>query len=99
MLLCGRRSPHRQAVPVVSSSPTALATIVKMQQEQDHHQQAMRASALNSATTLLAADSDEADALLADVLPQGVTGVRRLELLTNTLLTFIETGQFLEDRT
>lgn len=51
----------------------------------------MRASALDVATRLIQGSPD----IVADLTPEGAYGTRKLELLANNLLTYIETGKFL----
>lgn len=68
----------------------------RMKQLRGHHAEAVRAKALEIATNLLATNSGTAADILNEIDPGGTTGTRRLELLANHLLTFIETGTFLE---
>lgn len=68
----------------------------QMKQRRRQHTEAVRAEALLIATKLLTTNSGMAADILNEVAPDGTTGTRRLELLTNHLLTFIETGNFLE---
>lgn len=74
-----------------------LTTATLMKRSAEQHEQTMRAHALNCSVMLLAADTKEVEEILkeADHM-KGLTGTRRLELLANHLLTYIETGQFLD---